>query len=124
MSRPVRSSSPAAAEARATLSADDAAAFDRLTAGVLASPSGALGAVLRACLPGVSGVRWLRTAGLPPTARAGALTAEQWLSLYRCWSAETAGARSARARGGAPQRAGRPSAHGHAPGALAAPRWN
>jgi hypothetical protein len=72
----------------------------------------------------MAGVRWLHTAGLPPTARAGELTAEQWLSLYRCWSKEASGPRHASARGGTAQRGGRPSAHGHAPGALAAPRWH
>ncbi len=121
MFRPVRPLSPAAAEARATLPAEDAAAFDRLASAVLAAPSAALGAVLRAALPGTAGVRWLRTAGLPPTARAGAMTAEQWLSLYRCWLS-VAPVPHAGGAGRVP--AGRPSAHGHAPGAMAAPRWH
>jgi hypothetical protein len=122
--RPLGARLPAAATAaRATLSADDAPAFDRLASSVLASPSAALGAALRAQLPGMAGVRWLRTAGLPPTARAGSLTAEQWLSLYRCRKDLSAPHRS-HARGGTLQRGPRPSAHGHAPGALAAPRWH
>ena len=121
MSRPLRPLSPAAAEARAALPADDAASFDRLASAVLASPSAALGAVLRSVLPGTAGVRWLRTAGLPPTTRAGALTAEQWGSLHRCWLSV-----SPAPHAGGPGRvpAGRPSAHGHAPGAMAAPRWH
>jgi hypothetical protein len=122
VSRPVRSLPAAAAAARDALPAPDAAAFERLASSVLASPGAALGPVLRAQLPGVAGVRWLRTAGLAPTARAGSLTAEQWSSLYSCWrstaAAPTAGGTAAR-RGG-----GRTSAHGHAPGALAAPRWH
>ncbi len=121
MSRPVRPLSPAAARARAALPADDATGFDRLASAVLASPSAALGAVLRAALPGTAGARWLHTAGLPPTTRAGALTAEQWLSLYRC--SLTAAPVPHAGRGGRVP-AGRPSAHGHAPGALAAPRWH
>ncbi len=122
MSRPLRPLGDAATAARATLPADDTAAFDRLASAVLAYPSAALGAVLRAQLPGMAGVRWLRTAGLPPTTRAASLTADQWLSLYRCWRS-TAPAPSA---GGPAGRrvGGRPSAHGHAPGALAAPRWH
>ncbi len=122
MSRPVRPLSPAATAARAGLPADDAADFDRLASAVLASPTAALGAVLRSQLPGAAGVRWLRTAGLPPTTRAAALTEEQWSSLFRCWRS-TAPAPSA---GGPAGRrvGGRPSAHGHAPGALAAPRWH
>ena len=121
MSRPLRPLSPAAAEARAALPADDAASFDRLASAVLASPSAALGAVLRSVLPGTAGVRWLRTAGLPPTTRAGALTAEQWGSLHHCWLSV-----SPAPHAGGPGRvpAGRPSAHGHAPGAMAAPRWH
>ncbi|MGY1714279.1 hypothetical protein ACI78R_07465 [Geodermatophilus sp. SYSU D01106] len=122
MSRPLRPLSPAAAAARAALPADDGAAFDRLASAVLASPSAALGAVLRSVLPGTAGIRWLRTAGLPPTTRASALTAGQWQSLYECWRA-TAPAPSA---GGPAGRrvGGRTSAHGHAPGAMAAPRWH
>ncbi|SDC79548.1 hypothetical protein SAMN05660690_2583 [Geodermatophilus telluris] len=120
MSRPLRSPGPAATAARATLSADDAARFDRLVSAVLTSPGAALGPALRAQLPGPAGVRWLRTAGLPPTTRAAALTAEQWLSLYRCWRSVASVPHAGRS-GRAP--VGRPSAHGHAPGALAAPRW-
>jgi hypothetical protein len=122
VSRPVRPLSPAATAARAGLPADDAADFDRLASAVLASPTAALGAVLRSQLPGTAGVRWLRTAGLPHTTRAAALTEEQWSSLFRCWRS-TAPAPSA---GGPAGRrvGGRPSAHGHAPGALAAPRWH
>ncbi|MGY1669369.1 hypothetical protein [Geodermatophilus sp. SYSU D00710] len=123
MSRPARSPSPAAAEARGALPTDEAAAFDRLASAVLAAPSAALGAVLRTRLPGVAGVRWLHAAGLSPTARADALTADQWLSLYRCWERDSAAPRRSAARGGALRGGGRPSAHGHAPGALAAPRW-
>jgi hypothetical protein len=122
VSRPVRPLPPAVATARAGLPADEAADLDRLASGVLASPSTVLGAVLRARLPGMAGVRWLRTAGLPHTTRAAALTEEQWSSLFRCWRS-TAPAPSA---GGPAGRrvGGRPSAHGHAPGALAAPRWH
>ncbi|PRY48669.1 hypothetical protein LY71_10847 [Geodermatophilus tzadiensis] len=121
MSRPLRSPGPAATAARAGLSADEAPAFDRLVTAVLSSPGTALGPALRAQLPGSAGVRWLRTAGLPPTTRTAALTAEQWLSLYRCWRSVTPVPHAGRPDRG---RAGRPSAHGHAPGALAAPRWH
>jgi hypothetical protein len=111
----------AAAAARATLPADDAARFDRLTATVLASPT--LGPALRGLLPGPAGVRWLHGEGLPAGTRPAALTTEQWLSLFRGWhgSGRTAsgGAPEARTRGGRPTRGG----HGHAPGAQAAPRW-
>ncbi len=121
MSRPHRPLDGAAAGARAELPESETPAFDRLVHAVLARPGAALGAVLRAALPGTAGIRWLRSVGLPPTARAGALTGEQWLSLYRCW-AETGHAPSAGAPGG--RGGGRPaSAHGHAPGAMAAPRW-
>ncbi len=123
MSRPVRSLPAAAAAARDALPAPDAAAFERLASAVLAAPGAPLGPVLRAQLPGVAGIRWLRTAGLPPAAPAGSLSAEQWGSLYRCWVQETAAPRRSPARGGPLQR-GRTSAHGHAPGALAAPRWH
>ncbi len=120
MSRPVRPLSPAAGAARAAQPADDVADLDRLASAVLASPSAALGAVLRSHLPGMAGVRWLRTAGLPPTARATVLTEEQW-------SKDPSAPHHSHARGGPLQRGrktgGRPSAHGHAPGALAAPRW-
>jgi hypothetical protein len=120
LSRPHRSLDGAAATARATLPEAAAADLDRLAHAVLARPGAALGAVLRAVLPGTAGARWLRSEGLPPTARAADLTAAQWLSLHRCCTAAgrapTAGAR---AGGG-----GRPSsAHGHARGASAIPRW-
>ncbi|MGY1593920.1 hypothetical protein ACI79D_18240 [Geodermatophilus sp. SYSU D00708] len=119
MSRPSRPLDGTPAAARAALPDPEAAAFDRLTHAVLAKPGAALGAVLRAQLPGTEGVRWLHSVGLPPTARAADLTAEQWLSLYRCWSS-TGAVPVAGVPGG---RAGRPSAHGHAPGAHAIPRW-
>ncbi|HEX2072264.1 MAG TPA: hypothetical protein VHF92_00650, partial [Geodermatophilus sp.] len=86
MSRPHRPLDAAAATARTELPDAEAVAFDRLAHAVLASPGAPLGPVLRGLLPGTVGVRWLRSAGLPPTARADALTAEQWLSLYRCWA--------------------------------------
>ena len=123
MSRPVRPLGAAATAARAALPPSEADAFDRLASAVLASPGAPLGAVLRAQLPGPTGVRWLRTAGLPPTARASALTTEHWLSLYRCWQKDPSAPHRSHARGGTLQRGRRPSAHGHAPGALAAPRW-
>jgi hypothetical protein len=111
----------AAVTARATLSDDDAARFDRLAGAVSASPGGVLGPALRAVLPGTSGVRWLHGEGLPSTARVRDLTAEQWLALFASWSA------SAPARGdghAGPAGGGRPTGgHGHAPGAQAAPRW-
>ena len=118
MSRPIPE---AAAAARAELPEAEAAAFDRLAAAVLASAAAPLGAVLHAQLPGTAGVRWLRQEGLAPTARSAALTTAHWLSLYRCWSSE----HRAPASGGPDGRrmGGRPSAHGHAPGALSIPRW-
>jgi hypothetical protein len=120
VSRPHRPLDAAAAAARAELPESEVLAFDRLAHAVLARPGAALGAVLRAQLPGTAGTRWLRSAGLPPTARAGALTGEQWLSLYRCWteSGPTPAAAPGRRGGGRPS-----SAHGHAPGAMAIPRW-
>ncbi|RBY80577.1 hypothetical protein DQ238_08320 [Geodermatophilus sp. TF02-6] len=123
MSRPHRTLDGAPTTARAALPEAEAAAFDRLAGAVLARPGAALGAVLRATLPGTAGVRWLRTAGLPPTARPADLTTEQWLSLYRCWSgaghAPSPGAPGGRGHGSPAH----PSAHGHAPGAMAIPRW-
>ena len=110
MSRPHRALDGAPATARASLPETGAADLDRLAQAVLARPGAALGAALRAVLPGTAGARWLRSEGLPPTTRATDLTAEQWLSLHRRCAA--AGGRS-----------GRPSAHGHAPGAHAIPRW-
>jgi hypothetical protein len=113
------SDGPAAA-ARSSLPEAQSAAFDRLAGALLASPTAPLGALLRAQLPGVAGVRWLRQEGLPPTTRPTALTPAQWLSLYECWSS------ASWAPGpGAPagRRGGRPSTHGHAPGAIAIPRW-
>jgi hypothetical protein len=118
MSRPTLDG--AAAAARASLPGSEAAAFDRLAGAVLASSTAPLGALLRAQLPGTAGVRWLRQEQLPPTARPSALTAAHWLSLYECWSSVHR-APGPRAAGG--RRTGRPSTHGHAPGAAAIPRW-
>ena len=120
MSRPHRALDGAPATARAALPETEAAAFDRLAHAVLARPGAALGAALRAALPGTAGARWLRSEGLPPTTRAADLTAEQWLSLHRCCTE----AEPIPGPGAAGGRGGRPSAHGHAPGALAAPRWH
>jgi len=110
----------AAATARETLPADQQEGFDRLAHAVGAASGKALGAVLRGQLPGVEGVRWLRSEGLPPTARAAGLTPGQWLSLHATWlrleSVPHGG-------GGSRGRTGKPSTHGHAPGAQAAPRW-
>jgi hypothetical protein len=118
--RPHRTLDGEAATARAALPETAAADLDRLAHAVLARPGAALGAVLRAVLPGTAGARWLRSEGLPPTTRAADLTAEQWLSLHRCCSA----AGHAPAAGALAGRGGRPtSAHGHAPGAHAIPRW-
>ena len=119
MSRPVPE---AAAAARAALPDADGAAFDRLASAVLASAGAPLGPVLHAQLPGTAGVRWLRQEGLPPTARATALTTAHWLSLYRCWSSEHRAPASG-GPGGRRRTGGRPSAHGHAPGAMSIPRW-
>jgi hypothetical protein len=120
VSRPHRTLDGAPATARAALPETEAADLDRLAHAVLARPGAALGAVLRAVLPGTAGARWLRSEGLSPTARALDLTAEQWLSLHRC----CAGAGHVPGPAAAGGRSGRPSAHGHAPGALAAPRWH
>ncbi|MGY1601782.1 hypothetical protein [Geodermatophilus sp. SYSU D00815] len=122
MSRPAHSPADgAAAIARAALPADEAAGFDRLTSTVLASSS--LGPALRAALPGTAGIRWLHAQGLPPTARPGTLTAEQWLALHRCWT--TAGRAPAPGAPASRRPGGRSSnGHGHAPGAMAAPRWH
>lgn len=120
MSRPTPVSDGPAAAARAALPEAETAAFDRLAGALVASAGTPLGALLRAQLPGTAGVRWLRQEGLPPTTRPTALTAAQWRSLFECWRA------ASRAPGpGAPagQRGGRPSTHGHAPGAAAIPRW-
>lgn len=120
MSRPSTVSDGPAAAARATLPESETAAFDRLAGAVLASPTAPLGALLRAQLPGTAGVRWLRQEDLPPTTRPTALTPAQWLSLHECAT------RSRPAPGpGIPggRRGGRPSPHGHAPGATAIPRW-
>ena len=121
MSRPEHSPADgASADARAALSDDDAVRFDRLTSAVLASS--ALGPALRAVLPGPAGFRWLHTEGLAPTARPAALTADQWLSLFRVWTTSghvpSGGAPGGRGKGGRPTKG-----HGHAPGAQAAPRW-
>ena len=120
MSRPSPISDGPAAAARSSLPEPATAAFDRLAGAVLASPSAPLGPLLRAQLPGTTGVRWLRQEGLPPTTRPTALTAAQWLSLYECWS-HAHRAPGPRAPGGG--RGRRPSTHGHAPGAAAIPRW-
>src|SRR4051794_22522978 len=80
MSRASRPLDGAAAEARATLAEADAARFDKLAGTVFGSPGAVLGPALRAALPGTSGIRWLHAEGLSPTARASALTTEQWLS--------------------------------------------
>jgi hypothetical protein len=120
LSRPHRALDGAPATARAALPETEAADFDRLAHAVLARPGAALGAALRAVLPGTAGARWLRSAGLPPTVRTTDLTAEQWLSLHRC-CAEVGRTPVPGAAGG---RGGRPSSHGHAPGAMAAPRWH
>jgi hypothetical protein len=119
LSRPHRALDGAPATARASLPETGAADLDRLAHAVLARPGAALGAALRAVLPGTAGARWLRSEGLRPTTRAADLTAEQWLSLHRCYAA--AGHLSGPAAAGG--RSGRPSAHGHAPGAHAIPRW-
>src|SRR3954463_11124645 len=86
MSRTHRPLDGAAAEARATLAEPDAARFDRLAGTVLGSPRAVLGPALRRALPGTTGIRWLHAEGLSPTARASALTSEQWLSLFAAWS--------------------------------------
>ena len=100
MSRPHRALDGAPATARAALPETEAAAFDRLAHAVLARPGAALGATLRAVLPGPAGPRWL--------------------SLYRC----CAEAGRAPVLGAPAGRGGRPtSAHGHASGAHAIPRW-
>jgi hypothetical protein len=118
LSRPAHSD--LAAKARATLSAEDAVRFDRLSSAVLASS--ALGPALRAVLPGPAGFRWLHTEGLAPAARPAALTSEQWLSLFRVWT--TSGRAPSGSATGKRGPAGRPTkGHGHAPGAQAAPRW-
>jgi hypothetical protein len=119
LSRPIQLSDGAAA-ARSSLSGNEAAAFDRLAGAVLSSATAPLGALLLAHLPGTAGVRWLRQEGLPPTTRPAALTPAQWLSLHDCWR-HTSRAPGPGSPGG--RRAGRPSTHGHAPGAAAIPRW-
>jgi hypothetical protein len=121
MSRPSPVTDGAAAAARASLPEPEAAAFDRLAGAVLASSTAPLGAVLRAQLPGTAGVRWLREEELRPTARAASLTPAQWLSLYRCWT--VAGRAPGAGTPGNRRSGGRPSAHGHAPGAMGPPRW-
>jgi hypothetical protein len=118
VSRPTPALDGAAADARATLTDTDAAAFDRLAHAVLANPRAPLGPLLRAQLPGTTGVRWLRQENLPPTARPAQLTAEHWLSLFACWSsAGRVPTPSLAGRSG-----GRPSTHGHGRG-MAVPRW-
>jgi hypothetical protein len=121
VSRPSPVSDGPAAAARSSLPEAESAAFDRLAGAVLASSAAPLGALLRAQLAGTASVRWLRQEGLPPTTRPAALTPAQWLSLYECWThvhrAPGSGGRDGRRTGG------RPSTHGHAPGAAAIPRW-
>ncbi|MGY1618551.1 hypothetical protein ACI797_17580 [Geodermatophilus sp. SYSU D00691] len=122
MSRPAHSPADGAvATARAALPADEAARFDRLTSAVLASSS--LGPALRSALPGPAGFRWLHTQGVSPTARPASLSAEQWLSLFAVWTTSgrvpAAGAPVARGARGRSS-----NGHGHAPGAMAAPRWH
>ena len=120
MSRPHTAPAGPAADARAQLPDAEQEGFDRLSHALLAA-KGALGAALRSQLPGVEGARWLHREGIAPTSRAGALTSDQWLSLHRHWSAvhRAPGAGAP----GAGRSGGRPSSHGHAPGAQAAPRW-
>jgi hypothetical protein len=120
VSRPSPVSNGSAAAARTSLPEAETAAFDRLAGALLSSAAAPLGPLLRAQLPGTAGVRWLRQVGLPPTTRPTALTPAQWLSLYSCWSS-TSGAPGSGAPGG--RRGGRPSTRGHAPGAVAIPRW-
>jgi hypothetical protein len=122
MSRPTPIADGPAAHARGSLPGAETAAFDRLAHAVLASSTAPLGALLRAQLPGTTGVRWLHQENLPPTARPTDLTSAQWLSLFDCW---TAVHRAPSPRGSAGRTSGgRPSgAHGHAPGAAAIPRW-
>ncbi|SEL02964.1 hypothetical protein SAMN04515665_107138 [Blastococcus sp. DSM 46786] len=121
MSRSTPEPAGPAADARTALPESETAAFDRLAHAVLASPSAPLGALLRAQLPGTAGVRWLRQEGLPPTTRPAELTAERWLSLFRCWQSVSPapGAAGTSTR----RNDGRPATHGHAPGAAAIPRW-
>lgn len=119
MSRPLHALPPAAATARDGLPAPETADFDRLAHAVSSAPSSALGPVLRALLPGGAGVRWLASAGLSPAAPVAVLTPEQWLSLHHC--RQTTGRTPSGGPGGG--RGGRPSTHGHAPGAHAIPRW-
>jgi hypothetical protein len=125
MSRPAPALTDAAAEARAQLPEDARPGFDRLVHAVLSAPGAGrqpvLGAALRAQLPGTAGVRWLHAEGLSPTARAAALSAEQWLSLHAAWLANDRAPRGGSRPAGSTGRAD--SRHGHAPGAQAAPRW-
>jgi hypothetical protein len=109
-----------AATARGSLSDAEAVAFDRLAGALLASSSAPLGPLLRSQLPGTAGVRWLRQENLPPTTRPTALTSAQWLALFECWSSVHRVAAPGRPGRG---KARRPSTHGHAPGAMAVPRW-
>lgn len=120
MSRSLHALTPAATAARDGLPSADVADFERLAHAVLSAPSSALGPVLRAQLPGGAGIRWLASAGLSPTTRADRLGPDQWLSLFRCW--QSAGRAPSGGPGGR-RGGGRPSTHGHAPGAMAIPRW-
>ena len=125
MSRPTPAADDAVAAARAQLTEDDRAGFDRLAHAVRSAPGSAkqpaLGAVLRSQLPGNAGVRWLHAEGLSPLSRATDLTTEHWMSLHTAWlHAEQAPKVGGRAGGAGPRADSR---HGHAPGAQAAPRW-
>jgi hypothetical protein len=120
VSRPHTALPAPAVEAREQLTGAGSAAFDRLAAAMLSPPHAPLAGALRTQLPGTAGVRWLRQHGLPPTARAGDLDAEQWVSLFRCWESTAPAPRGGRPAPGAGRR---PSAHGHAPGASAIPRY-
>jgi hypothetical protein len=122
MSRTPSPADAAIGAARAELPDTEVASFDRLVAAVTSTRDAPLSVALRAPLPGTTGIRWLRQEGLPPTTRAVALTPAQWLSLYRYGVA--AGRAPGRHGPSGRQGGGRPSgAHGHAPGAQAAPRW-
>ncbi|MGY2001633.1 hypothetical protein [Blastococcus sp. SYSU DS1024] len=121
MSRTSPVPSGPAADARAALPENETEAFDRLAHALLTSPTAPLGPLLRAQLPGTAGVRWLRQEGLAPTTRPTALTADRWLSLFRCW--QSVSPAPAAAGAGNRRDGGRPSPHGHAPGAAAIPRW-
>ena len=84
----------------------------------MARPSALSGPAIeaRASLPDADSAAFDRLAH----AVLASLTPAQWRSLYECWCT------ASRAPGpGTPggRRGGRPSTHGHAPGAAAIPRW-